>query len=355
VSFISIIATISMKHILYSTAEIHKCRLLRRSLYVLLVMMLTFITSCSEITSPEDVFPPATPRNFTLIGGGDGQAHFRWEKNIEIDLKGYRLYRSVNNINDFKVLVEIIQTEYVDRFLEYDSVYYYYLTAIDFTGNESGPTNIIDIQPLNLSAPQPPSRIIVSGYNSPVQGALEMRISWTPPDIGDLKNYYVYRGSDSSFIPGPSSFVDSSNIALYFDRTLQLNTDYYYKIIAIDRGFKESLPSKAVKDKILSSPALVSPANNTRFGAPYIFKWDPVNNAVHYEVFVGNAPFSDVFWSSGKITATEFAYSGPAFQTSKVYYWWVGVYSKEKIIFEDGSELPAQVNAYSLINSFFSE
>ncbi|MFO7526284.1 MAG: hypothetical protein R6W68_12605 [Ignavibacteriaceae bacterium] len=344
-----------MKQILYSHTEKHKTGIVPLSLFVLLVMMLIFITSCSEITSPEDVFPPATPRNFTLIGGGDGQAHFRWEKNIEIDLKGYRLYRSVNNINNFILLVEIIQTEYVDRFLEYDSVYYYYLTAIDFTGNESSPTNIIDIQPLNLSAPQPPSRVIVSGYNSPVQGSLEMQISWTPPDIGDLKNYYVFRNADSSFIPGPSSFIDSSNIALYIDRTAQLNTDYYYKIIAVDRGFKASLPSKAVKDKILSSPLLVSPANNTRFGAPHIFKWNPVNNAVHYEVFVGNAPFSDVFWSSGKIAETEFAYNGPAFQTSKVYYWWVGVYSKEKIIFEDGSELPAQVNAYSLINSFFSE
>lgn len=322
------------------------------------MIVLTFfiiISGCSEITSPEDVFPPATPRNFTLIGGGDGQAHFRWEKNIEIDLKGYRLYRSVNNISDFKLLVEIIQTEYVDRFLEYDSVYYYYLTAIDFTGNESSPTSIIDIQPLNLSAPQPPTRVIAAGNNSPVQGALEMRISWTPPDIGDLKNYYVYRGTDSSFTTGPSTFIDSSNIALYIDRTAQLNTDYYYKIVAIDRGFKESLPSKVSRDKILSSPVLVSPANNTRFGDPRVFKWNTVNDGVHYEVFVANAPFSDVFWTSGRITTSEIAYNGPALQSSKVYYWWVGVYSKEKIVFEDGSELPAQVNAYSLINSFFSE
>jgi fibronectin type 3 domain-containing protein len=253
------------------------------------------------------------------------------------------------------LLVEINQTEYLDRFLEYDSVYYYYLTAIDFTGNESNPTNIIDVQPLNISAPQPPSRVIVAGHNNLVQGAQEMRISWTPPDIGDLKNYFVYRGVDSSFTPNASSFIDSTNISIYIDRSAQINTDYYYKIVAVDRGFKESLPTKATKDRILSSPVLVSPANNTRFGDPQVFKWNAVDDAIRYEVFVANGPFSDVFWSSGKITGTEIAYNGPTLQSSKVYYWWVGAYSKDIILFEDGSQIQAQINSYSLINGFFSE
>ena len=143
----------------------------------IIFLLFSFITlsffSCSEITSPADAFPPETPKFFTLIGGGDGQAHFRWERNIEPDLKAYRLYRSENNISNFSLLVEISQTEYVDRFLNYDSTYYYYLTAIDNAGNESTATNIIDIQPLNLSAPQPPSRLNVSGINNPVQGIKE--------------------------------------------------------------------------------------------------------------------------------------------------------------------------------------
>ena len=73
-----------------------------------------------------------------------GRLHFRWERNIEPDLKAYRLYRSENNLTTFSLLVEISQTEYVDRFLNYDSTYYYYLSAIDNAGNESLPTNIID-------------------------------------------------------------------------------------------------------------------------------------------------------------------------------------------------------------------
>ncbi len=333
----------------------NKTRRLRISILLLLSLITFSYFGCSEITSPADNFPPEKPKNFTLIGGGDGQAHFRWERNVEPDLKAYRLYRSENSLSNFSMLVEITQTEYVDRFLDYDSTYYYYLSAIDNAGNESTTTNIIDIQPLNLSAPQPPSRLIVSGFNSPLQGATEISVSWTPPDIGDLKNYLVYRGADSTFVPSTSTFLDSTNISIYLDRLVQLNQKYHYKIIAVDKGYKMSLPSKSSNDLVLSSPVLISPANNTRFGTPRIFKWDGVTNAVDYVVFVGNGPFSDIIWSSSKTKLSEINYSGPNLQSSKVYYWWVGVYSKDKVRLDDGTEIPSQINSYSVINSFFGE
>jgi len=311
--------------------------------------------SCSEITAPADVFPPESPRFFTLIGGGDGQAHFRWERNIEPDLKAYRLYRSENNITSFSLLVEIIQTEYVDRFLDYDSTYYYYLTAIDNAGNESLATNIIDIQPLNLSAPQPPSRLNVSGINNPVQGIKQFNLNWVPPDIGDLKNYLIYRGADSAFVPDPSTFIDSTNIAVYSDQLTSINQKYYYKVLAVDKGQKISLPSKPNSDIILSSPVLISPSNNSRFGSPQLFQWSGVTDAVDYVVFVGNGPFSDVIWSSVKTRELDINYTGPKLNSSQVYYWWVGVYSKEIVVFPDGSQIPAQINSFSIINSFFAE
>ena len=327
----------------------------RYTIFLLFSLIALSYFGCSEITAPADVFPPATPKFFTLIGGGDGQVHFRWERNIEPDLKAYRLYKSINNVNSFKFLVEIIATEYVDRFLYYDTTYYYYLTAIDNVGNESSPTNIIDIQPLNLSAPQPPSRLNVSGSNNPVQGISQIVLSWIPPDIGDLKNYLIYRGIDSTFTPGPASFIDSTSIAVYSDLLTALNTKYYYKVLAVDKGQKISLPSKPNSDLILSSPVLVSPSNNSRFESPKTFQWDGVTSAVDYVVFVGNAPFSDVIWSSGKTKDLTADYKGPKLNSSQVYYWWVGVYSKEKVVFEDGSQIPAQINSFSLINNFFAE
>jgi hypothetical protein len=330
----------------------------RKSKLLGIIAVLAFslgIVGCSEITSPQDTFPPETPKNFTLLGGGDGQAYFRWERNTEIDLKGYNLYRSENNLTSFRLIVTLSQTEYVDRFLNYDSTYNYYLTAIDNAGNESLPTNIIEVQPLNTSPPQPASRLNVSGYNNPSQGIKQIQLSWLPPDIGDLKNYLIYRGPDSNFTPNASTFIDSSNIAAYIDNSVQINQQYYYKIVAVDKGLKISLPSKSANDLILSSPTLVSPSNNSRFVNPKIFQFQGVPNAVSYVVFVGNGPFSDVIWSSAKTTDTQVAYGGPTLQSSKIYYWWVAAYSKDKVTFDDGSEIPSQINSYSLVNSFFGE
>ena len=48
-----------------------------RSLKISILLLFGFITlsffGCSEITAPADVFPPESPKNFRLLGGGDGQ------------------------------------------------------------------------------------------------------------------------------------------------------------------------------------------------------------------------------------------------------------------------------------------
>lgn len=321
-------------------------------IFILLSLMLL---SCTEVIAPEDVTPPDTPANFTLLGGGDGQVRLRWTKNLEPDFDYYRLYRSVNNTNSFSVLVQLTQVEYLDRFLEYDSTYYYYLTALDKAKNESDPTFIIEVQPLNVAAPQPPMFLVASGLNNPLQSTLQMNLTWTPPDIGDLLRYRIFRSNDSDFVANASTLIDSTTIATFSDRSVPTNLKYFYKVVAIDKGYKESLPSKSSGDLILSSPSLIAPANQTRFTDPKIFDWDAVNDAVAYVVFVGRAPFADVVWNSAKTTNTEIQYNGPTLTSSQVYYWWVGAYSRNKIVLENGTEIPSQVNSYSTVNSFFSE
>lgn len=332
-------------------------RYMRGKVFLIFIqaLLIFILLACSEVLAPSDTTPPSTPLNFTLLGGGDGQARFRWTKNTEQDFKGYILYRSIENLNNFIVIVETIQNEYLDRFLEYDSVYYYYITAKDGAGNESDPSPIISIQPLNIAPPVEPTFLLASGSNIPVVDIKEIVLKWLPPDIGDLREYIIYRGLEKQFEVNTSSYLGTSPIATFRDKNVDLNMTYYYKVVAVDKGDKYSLPSKPSNDMVLSSPQIVSPSNQSIFTSPFLFEWMRVENAEAYEVYVGNGPFSDVFWHSEKTQNLKMMYSGPQFTSSKVYYWWVAVYSRENIILENGIIIPAEINSYSSINSFFSE
>lgn len=327
----------------------------RQLVIITSVLLLLLLFACSDESTTPDTTGPATPSNFILLGGGDGQARFRWTKTNEPDLQFYRLYRSVNNTYSFSIHVETVQLEYLDRFLSYDSTYYYYLVGVDFAENQSLPTNIIDVQPLNISAPQPPSFLLANAKNNPIENRKSIILSWLPPDAGDLSYYKIYRGTQQDFIVNSSSLLDSTLIGTYFDVATEINKRYYYKVSAIDFGKKESLPSASNSDLILSSPTLISPSNFSKFTSPYKFQWNVVDSAKAYKVFLGNSPFSDVFWESQKIEKNETNYTGGKLESSRVYYWWVGTYSKEITIVDNGTEVEAQINSYSNIGSFSGE
>lgn len=306
-----------------------------------------FLTSCTEINNAsKDKDAPATPKNFILIGGGDGQAYLKWETNSEPDFNEYRLYRSKNDLNSFLPIISLKQSEYVDRFLEYESTYYYYITAVDFAGNESEKSNVYNIQPLNISAPQPPYNIQITPLNNPSTGTVEISISWIPPEISDLKEFAIYRDYNEDFIASEDNFISKTTIASYTDKDVVLNQKYYYSIIAIDNGDKESVPSDTVSDLILSNPKLIIPANYTNFSKPYIFRWEGVSDAVNYSIFIGTAPLSNIIWSQQRVDSVETVYNGDDLESGKLYYWWVGAYSKES---------PSTINSYSVINSFFAK
>ena len=322
---------------------------------IILVISIFLYFGCNEVTSPPDKTSPETPQNFTLLGGGDGQARFRWTKSLEQDLQFYRLYRSVNNTITFTNHIETTQNEYLDRFLGYDSTYYYYLVAVDYAENESEPTYIIDVQPLNISAPQPPTFLIVNALNNPIENRKFINLTWLPPDAGDLNYFKIYRGTFSKFEANKTSLIDSTFIGTYFDNFAQMNNRYYYKITAVDFGGKESMPSFTNSDLILKSTQLQIPSNLSKFTAPFKFQWTAIDSAVAYKVFIGNSPFADIIWESTKVKTNESIYNGSKLISSKVYYWWVGSYSREKIIVDNGNEIEPQINSYSMIGSFVGE
>ena len=76
---------------------------------------------------------------------------FEWDANTEEDLAGYRLYTSHVSgqypFGDVSQAIEIGPSETtIDVDIpESDEIYYFVLTAYDYAGNESGPSNEVEL------------------------------------------------------------------------------------------------------------------------------------------------------------------------------------------------------------------
>ena len=87
-----------------------------------------------------DTTPPAAPSGLAVQTSGAGALRLTWTANSEPDLAGYKVYRSPNAGGPYALIsgASLVSTAaYLDENLEGGKTYYYTVTAVDATGNES--------------------------------------------------------------------------------------------------------------------------------------------------------------------------------------------------------------------------
>ena len=103
--------------------------------------------SVAAIVAPRDTFPPAAPQNAVaavLSGANPGSVlvDLSWSINLEIDLAGYRVYRSEQQGTRGALITPglLLAPAYRDTSVEPGHRYWYTVTAVDRAGNESEPS-----------------------------------------------------------------------------------------------------------------------------------------------------------------------------------------------------------------------
>jgi hypothetical protein len=97
--------------------------------------------------TPVDIFPPAVPSGLNAIAAANN-IELVWDRNTESDLAGYRVYRSTAG-GAFEKIADIPEApSYSDSKLESGKQYRYTISAVDKSGNESKPS-----EPVEISAP----------------------------------------------------------------------------------------------------------------------------------------------------------------------------------------------------------
>jgi len=95
-----------------------------------------FENTCSG--SGSDTTPPAAPVDISATGG-DGLAELAWTANTEADLAGYHVYRSESSGGSYtRINSSTVNTSaYTDNSVASNTTYFYVITAVDTSNNES--------------------------------------------------------------------------------------------------------------------------------------------------------------------------------------------------------------------------
>ena len=88
---------------------------------------------------PPDLTAPAAPENLWALAG-NGAVSLDWDDNNEPDFEGYNLYRSTTSGSGYTKLNSLLLTDsnYINDIVVNGTMYYYVVTALDTSENESG-------------------------------------------------------------------------------------------------------------------------------------------------------------------------------------------------------------------------
>jgi hypothetical protein len=110
------------------------------------------------VVTPKDIFPPAAPQGVVAaIEHGSAAdsvlVELSWSINVEPDLAGYRVYRSGTESAKGALLTPSLLPSpvYRDNSVESGQQYWYTVTAVDQSGNESAPSQPVAVEVVQLS------------------------------------------------------------------------------------------------------------------------------------------------------------------------------------------------------------
>lgn len=187
-----------------------------------------------------DVKPPAIPDEIKA-DSVEGSIGISWKMNLELDAKGYSLYRSTKLEKDFvklnQELIPIDKTYFYDKTFTFGVQYFYRITCTDKNGNESERSNPLSIVYEDLIPPDPPSNLTYKYENKLI------KLTWTASKSQDVEGYHFYRGESKVGIPRitadiiPSlTYTDSG----YSGKGFTPGQRYTIAITAFDKGRNES-------------------------------------------------------------------------------------------------------------------
>ncbi len=199
--------------------------------------------SYPSLVQPIDSVPPAPPTGATGVMDTTGVVKLSWTKNIEEDMRGYRIFKSNNPKLEFtEVTKESFKNEtYIDTVpvADLNRKIYYKFQAEDQRYNRSKFSEILVVRKPDVIPPSPP---VLTKYKVTEKG---IQLYWIPSSSQDVMSHIVYRKKGTEEEKGWEK-INESNIkkdTSFLDTKELLRDVYAYTIVAKDSTGLESNPS----------------------------------------------------------------------------------------------------------------
>ncbi|OKO97019.1 Phage protein [Geobacillus proteiniphilus] len=181
-----------------------------------------------DVLVASDTTPPAVPTGLTVTGD-DGSASLDWNENTELDLRGYNVYQSTDNVNFTKITASPITTsKYTVTGLMNGTTYYFAVTAVDTSGNESARSSSVSVTPVaDTTPPGDVTNLKASATDTTVD------LTFTNPAEADFAGTKLY-------LNGVLKAILDKTKTSYTFTNLEPNTTYTIKVTAFDTSGNES-------------------------------------------------------------------------------------------------------------------
>ena len=134
-------------------------------LSIIFISSIIFL-SCDRTTEIIDDpgIPPSVPRGLRIFYASDGEIVIDWNSNSEPDVKGYNIYRRTEFSDTVKIAF-INDNFFFDDSLEYDTTYFYKITAVNLWNRESNFSSEVSAKPENEYNPETPFGLRINARN----------------------------------------------------------------------------------------------------------------------------------------------------------------------------------------------
>jgi alpha-tubulin suppressor-like RCC1 family protein len=189
-------------------------------------------TATVAVTAVVDTTPPAVPTGVSATPG-DASAALSWS--AVVDAAGYRVHRAASSTGPWTVIASPTGTTHEELGLTNGSSYWFAVSAVDATENESPRSEAVSVTPVDGTAPAVPSGLVATAGDSAVS------LTWD--EVVDAARYVVEQATSEG---GPWTTAGSPTSGSLDVSDLTNGTPYWFTVAAVDAAGNHSEPSVAV-------------------------------------------------------------------------------------------------------------